>query len=390
MIVPLFALANAGIVLNADFLAHAYTDADHPGHPDRLRGRQADRGDRDVARCHLAQQGTDPSAGRLGGRGRQRHDRRHRVHRRAAHRDARVPRRRTGRGQARRAVGRGRWRPCSPGSCTGSPRCCRPRAGPARCSVTPRHVQDLVPEVDPERDHIRGPADATITVIEFGDFECPYCGRAEPVVRELLADTDLRYVWRHLPLTDVHPAGPARGRSGRGRRRAGQVLGDARSVARATRTSCGCVICSRYAEELGLDVDRFHDELHAHTPRDPRRAGRRIRRRQRRLRHADVLRQRTAALRRVRPRDVDGGRADGPCPSEGTVAAGSLARLEFRCLARVPLFGWSSSVFLPSSKQASTGSKNLWLGRAVVTLITASRWVGWRFQLGRVPAVWSR
>ena len=52
---------------------------------------------------------------------------------------------------------------------------------------------------------MRGPVDASITVIEFGDFECPYCGRAEPVVRDLLSDTDVRYVWRHLPLTDVHP-----------------------------------------------------------------------------------------------------------------------------------------------------------------------------------------
>jgi Thioredoxin len=43
-------------------------------------------------------------------------------------------------------------------------------------------------------------------VVEYGDFECPYCGRVEPVVRELLSDfADVRYVWRHLPLTDVHP-----------------------------------------------------------------------------------------------------------------------------------------------------------------------------------------
>ena len=42
-------------------------------------------------------------------------------------------------------------------------------------------------------------------MIEFGDFECPHCGRAEPVGRDLLEDTDVRYVWRHLPLTDVHP-----------------------------------------------------------------------------------------------------------------------------------------------------------------------------------------
>jgi predicted DsbA family dithiol-disulfide isomerase len=51
------------------------------------------------------------------------------------------------------------------------------------------------------RGHRHGP-----TVVEYGDFECPYCGEAEPVLRELLAGHgDVRYVWRHLPLTDVHP-----------------------------------------------------------------------------------------------------------------------------------------------------------------------------------------
>jgi Na+/H+ antiporter NhaA len=64
---------------------------------------------------------------------------------------------------------------------------------------------DLYSEVDPERDHIRGPQDALVTLVEYGDLECPYCGQAEPVVRELLADHQLRYVWRHLPLNDVHP-----------------------------------------------------------------------------------------------------------------------------------------------------------------------------------------
>ena len=45
-----------------------------------------------------------------------------------------------------------------------------------------------------------------MTLVEYGDFECPYCGQAEPVIRELLADFgDVRYVWRHLPLNDVHP-----------------------------------------------------------------------------------------------------------------------------------------------------------------------------------------
>src|SRR5439155_6893381 len=67
-------------------------------------------------------------------------------------------------------------------------------------------IADLAAPVDPERDHIRGSEDAPVTLVEYGDFECPYCGQAEPVVRELLADFgDVRYVWRHLPLSDVHP-----------------------------------------------------------------------------------------------------------------------------------------------------------------------------------------
>src|SRR5262249_5649531 len=67
-------------------------------------------------------------------------------------------------------------------------------------------IADLAVPVDSARDHVRGPMEAPITLLEYGDFECPYCGRAEPVIRDLLADFgDLRYVWRHLPLNDVHP-----------------------------------------------------------------------------------------------------------------------------------------------------------------------------------------
>jgi Na+/H+ antiporter NhaA len=71
---------------------------------------------------------------------------------------------------------------------------------------TGESLVDLAAPVDPGRDHVRGPEDAPVTVVEYGDFQCPYCGQAEPVVRELLAGRgDVRYVWRHLPLSDVHP-----------------------------------------------------------------------------------------------------------------------------------------------------------------------------------------
>jgi predicted DsbA family dithiol-disulfide isomerase len=71
---------------------------------------------------------------------------------------------------------------------------------------TSQSITDLGAPVDPARDHIRGPGRAIVTIVEYGDFECPYCGQAEPVLRDLLAGHgDVRYVWRHLPLTDVHP-----------------------------------------------------------------------------------------------------------------------------------------------------------------------------------------
>jgi Na+/H+ antiporter NhaA len=67
-------------------------------------------------------------------------------------------------------------------------------------------IVDLAVPVDPERDHIRGPAESSVTLVEYGDLECPYCGQAETAIRALLADFgELRYVWRHLPLSDVHP-----------------------------------------------------------------------------------------------------------------------------------------------------------------------------------------
>jgi Na+/H+ antiporter NhaA len=71
---------------------------------------------------------------------------------------------------------------------------------------TAETIVDLAVPVDAGRDHVRGPEDAPVTLVEYGDLECPHCGQAEPVVRQMLAEhEDMRYVWRHLPLTDVHP-----------------------------------------------------------------------------------------------------------------------------------------------------------------------------------------
>ncbi|HEY7718064.1 MAG TPA: Na+/H+ antiporter NhaA, partial [Pedococcus sp.] len=73
-----------------------------------------------------------------------------------------------------------------------------------RTAGLPRLLSD---PVDPDRDHVRGRPDAPLTLVEYGDFECPFCGRATGVVSELRErfGEDLRYVFRHLPLPDVHP-----------------------------------------------------------------------------------------------------------------------------------------------------------------------------------------
>ncbi|MGK5681445.1 Na+/H+ antiporter NhaA [Actinoplanes sp. URMC 104] len=121
-------------------------------------------------------------------------------------------------------------------------------------------IVDLIPEVDEERDHVRGPAGASVTLVEYGDFQCPYCGRAEPVVRELLTDDDLRYVWRHLPLTDVHPqaqmaaqAAEAAGLQGRFWEMHDLLIDHQEHLRIADLLA--------YAGDLGLDQDRFHADM---------------------------------------------------------------------------------------------------------------------------------
>jgi Na+/H+ antiporter NhaA len=133
-------------------------------------------------------------------------------------------------------------------------------------AATADDLLDLSDEVDPARDHIRGDEDALVTLLEYGDYECPYCGQAERVIRELFDsfDTGLRYVWRHLPLSDVHvfaqTASEAAEAAGAQTDfwRMHDLLLDHQDDLRF-----GDLL--RYAEQLGLDVERFEDELRRRT-----------------------------------------------------------------------------------------------------------------------------
>ncbi|MGW8631698.1 Na+/H+ antiporter NhaA [Streptomyces sp. NPDC055793] len=126
---------------------------------------------------------------------------------------------------------------------------------------TSEPLTDLGVAVDERHDHVRGPADAAVTLVEYGDFECPYCGQAEGVVRDLLgSETDVRYVWRHLPLTDVHPNAQAAAEASEAAARQGRFW-DMHDLLMDRQDELGERDLLRYARELGLDIEVFREDL---------------------------------------------------------------------------------------------------------------------------------
>jgi len=118
------------------------------------------------------------------------------------------------------------------------------------------------------RDHAQGPGDALVTLVEYGDYECPHCGRAFPIVKEVQRrlGSKLRFVFRNFPLRESHPhaqhaAEAAEGTAAHGRfwkmhdmlYEHQQALDDAHLVG--------------YASCLGLDAKAFEHELRAHAHR---------------------------------------------------------------------------------------------------------------------------
>ncbi len=137
-------------------------------------------------------------------------------------------------------------------------------------SGTAEDLIDLSEYVDPERDHIRGPEDASVTLVEYGDFECPFCGQAESVVRELLSSSedDIRYVWRHLPLNDVHGSAQLAAEAVEAANAQG-AFWEMYDAFLSHQDALSAQDISRIARELGLDVERLWAEVrrHEHAPR---------------------------------------------------------------------------------------------------------------------------
>ena len=124
--------------------------------------------------------------------------------------------------------------------------------------------------VSDDRDHIQGPADAEVTLVEYGDYECPYCGAAYPIVKRIqrqMADR-LRFVFRNFPITTSHPhaemAAEAAEAAG-----AQERLWEMHDLLFENQRRLTGQDLRSYAESLELDLERFDDELaqHAHADR---------------------------------------------------------------------------------------------------------------------------
>ncbi len=147
---------------------------------------------------------------------------------------------------------------------------------------TAEDILDLANDVDPEQDHIRGPDDAPVTLVEYGDFECSYCGQAEGVLRELLSPQgdDVPDVWRHLPLNDVHPSAQLAAEASEAQGR----FWECTTPCSRTRTSSRRAI-SRVTRAISARRRAFQRRAAAARTRRADQRRRRERRRERSLRH---------------------------------------------------------------------------------------------------------
>jgi protein-disulfide isomerase len=128
----------------------------------------------------------------------------------------------------------------------------------------------LAVRVDQDRDHVQGPADAPVTLVEYGDYECPYCGAAYPIVKELQARMGerLRFVFRNFPITTSHPHAEQAAEAAEAAAAQGRFW-EMHDLLYENQKRLNDGDLHAYAEQLGLDVDLFDKELadHVQAPR---------------------------------------------------------------------------------------------------------------------------
>ena len=123
--------------------------------------------------------------------------------------------------------------------------------------------------VSEDRDHVQGPAGAEVTLVEYGDYECPYCGAAYPIVKRIQRQMGerLRFVFRNFPITTSHPHAEAAAEAAEAAGAQGRPWEMHDLLFENQRHLTGPDLRS-YAETLELDLERFDDELARHVHAD--------------------------------------------------------------------------------------------------------------------------
>lgn len=118
-------------------------------------------------------------------------------------------------------------------------------------------------------DHSLGPDDAPVTLVEYGDYECEYCGQAHTIVQELLRQRPetVRFVFRNFPLTQIHPHAQAAAEAAEAAGGQG-VFWPMHDHLYEHQDALDNESLIAYAGELGLDVEQFERELAAHEYTD--------------------------------------------------------------------------------------------------------------------------
>jgi protein-disulfide isomerase len=128
----------------------------------------------------------------------------------------------------------------------------------------------LTVPVTADRDHIQGPADAAVTLVEYGDYECPYCGAAYPIIKQVQdrMGQRLRFVFRNFPITTSHPHAEHAAEAAEAAATQGRFW-PMHDVLFENQKHLGDRDLRGYAETVGLDLERFDRELadHAHAAR---------------------------------------------------------------------------------------------------------------------------
>jgi protein-disulfide isomerase len=124
--------------------------------------------------------------------------------------------------------------------------------------------------VSEDRDHIQGPAEAAVTLVEYGDYECPYCGAAYPIIKEVQErmGEGLRFVFRNFPITTSHPHAELAAEAAEAAA-AQDRFWEMHDLLYENQQRLGEEDLHAYADQLGLEVEPFDQELaeHVHAER---------------------------------------------------------------------------------------------------------------------------